>query len=593
MGGKVRFRVHLLTLSVSLLFSMVAAQAKERLVMPYQCEVTDESRLHLQPSGAPMSYAILGARDQKPFTACVDGDGPDCRTVMVHQFDMSCGGYRVPWVDVVAAMGVTHESSPKRVHDRLSLILMARKRGSEKLPWQRNVDRARVILPAGFAPVGEMGARFVLPSESGKVIVTPESTSIDAYEAGSDGAAQLLQTAAQGGEWFEKEAQSLAMSLDGQSDEGMQASGAVETAALAAGDLPAWQTIIKKPGGSNASNGRGVGLSFFMYMTIAGILATAIFVGGYRLRRRPLLAVNSGKEKFFSMNFSSGGATPDTHQASQSNGYASAKAPAFSFDGPSRPTWQPGVAQISWRNLFARGLTDFADVLKSSSQRLHKGREQLQTQFAKAATTMKARVAGDTGNNRSGFFHNGFAREGFAPDDAKLGGTSSQSDQFRSGLNVIDIGFRYSEEAVIAIAPTSPLRDVLSGELSKLRQRQAVLKTTIADGTATPSRAAATMRRLTCELERIRKIADSAAETPKNGIGAAASSVPSSLAEAYAALGVNADVSDLALKKIVDGLRMSWHPDFARDAGDRELRDARIKQINIAWELIQSHRGQA
>jgi hypothetical protein len=55
-------------------------------------------------------------------------------------------------------------------------------------------------------------------------------------------------------------------------------------------------------------------------------------------------------------------------------------------------------------------------------------------------------------------------------------------------------------------------------------------------------------------------------------------------------MGVTVDVSETAIKKIVDGLRMSWHPDAATSAEDRELRELRIKQINAAWEIISGRR---
>jgi curved DNA-binding protein CbpA len=39
---------------------------------------------------------------------------------------------------------------------------------------------------------------------------------------------------------------------------------------------------------------------------------------------------------------------------------------------------------------------------------------------------------------------------------------------------------------------------------------------------------------------------------------------------------------------VVDGLRQSWHPDHAKDEPDRQRREERIKQINIAWDLIEA-----
>jgi hypothetical protein len=56
--------------------------------------------------------------------------------------------------------------------------------------------------------------------------------------------------------------------------------------------------------------------------------------------------------------------------------------------------------------------------------------------------------------------------------------------------------------------------------------------------------------------------------------------------EAYAFLGVNASASEVVLKKAVNALRECWHPDLATDEEDRRLREIRIKQINVAWDLI-------
>ena len=60
-----------------------------------------------------------------------------------------------------------------------------------------------------------------------------------------------------------------------------------------------------------------------------------------------------------------------------------------------------------------------------------------------------------------------------------------------------------------------------------------------------------------------------------------------------AILGLNPDAPDAAVKKIVDALRMSWHPDHARDEADRLYREHRIKQINAAWDLLKAERAAA
>jgi hypothetical protein len=68
--------------------------------------------------------------------------------------------------------------------------------------------------------------------------------------------------------------------------------------------------------------------------------------------------------------------------------------------------------------------------------------------------------------------------------------------------------------------------------------------------------------------------------------------IPSSRAEALRVLGIGVtpDATETAIKKIVDGLRLSWHPDYAKDAEDLRVRELRLKQINAAWEIIAGKR---
>ena len=55
-------------------------------------------------------------------------------------------------------------------------------------------------------------------------------------------------------------------------------------------------------------------------------------------------------------------------------------------------------------------------------------------------------------------------------------------------------------------------------------------------------------------------------------------------------MGVSPDATEAAIKKVVDGLRQSWHPDLAQTDADRRLREFRMKQINAAWDLIAGKR---
>ena len=58
-------------------------------------------------------------------------------------------------------------------------------------------------------------------------------------------------------------------------------------------------------------------------------------------------------------------------------------------------------------------------------------------------------------------------------------------------------------------------------------------------------------------------------------------------------MGVTPDATQAAIKRIVDGLRLNWHPDYARDDADRQLRELRLKQINAAWEILNGTRPAA
>ena len=74
------------------------------------------------------------------------------------------------------------------------------------------------------------------------------------------------------------------------------------------------------------------------------------------------------------------------------------------------------------------------------------------------------------------------------------------------------------------------------------------------------------------------------------GVAAWGDRMPCTRAEALEMLGVGLapSANHAAIKKIVDALRLSWHPDHAKDEADRAVRELRSKQINAAWDLLRS-----
>lgn len=139
-----------------------------------------------------------------------------------------------------------------------------------------------------------------------------------------------------------------------------------------------------------------------------------------------------------------------------------------------------------------------------------------------------------------------------------------------------------------------PLRQVLARELHLAAQRLDQLAAEVPVSKQDWRRSRGRLQTATRELQRLATIAEGA----RSSLGTAALAPvvlqePRDKTEAYALLGINPDVSEHIMKKLVEALRQSWHPDHARDEPDRLRREDRIKQINIAWDLIQGKRVEA
>lgn len=86
---------------ISLLLSSLA-HGGERLVIPYSCKVHG-GHVDLIPS-TRQAYRVYGARERQVLTTCSLAVPGRCRSWTLHRFDLDCGGTRVPWPRVVAAV---------------------------------------------------------------------------------------------------------------------------------------------------------------------------------------------------------------------------------------------------------------------------------------------------------------------------------------------------------------------------------------------------------------------------------------------------------------------------------------------------------
>jgi hypothetical protein len=69
------------------------------------------------------------------------------------------------------------------------------------------------------------------------------------------------------------------------------------------------------------------------------------------------------------------------------------------------------------------------------------------------------------------------------------------------------------------------------------------------------------------------------------------SAMPQSVEDAYRVFDVREDTPIDNIKTILTAYRRIWHPDLARDDGERSLFTLKMQKLNVAWGLIQEARG--
>jgi hypothetical protein len=77
-----------------------------------------------------------------------------------------------------------------------------------------------------------------------------------------------------------------------------------------------------------------------------------------------------------------------------------------------------------------------------------------------------------------------------------------------------------------------------------------------------------------------------APEPPSLSTGTPSTDLPVTRADALALLGLDTDASEAVIRKLVEALRQSWHPDLAKSEADRAAREVRIKAINVAAGIL-------
>ena len=494
---------------VKILFAFVAiiatavgtlsfASAGDTLVMPFSCKL-DNGQPKLTGT-SPTHHDIVGPRQLRSYTACRDGAGRDCRTMLVHSFNLLCDGKSVPWWKVAAEVRSKAVGRSWIENGQLNLLL-------EKPASSGGKRMVQFVLPPGFAPLGELGARFAIkPAASVKTAKQPAeadkpSTTI---VTGATGSGKPSKVAATKEDAIVAESTPKASSVPALFDD----SSAPDP----------WQPVVHLGGAATTQlSSAEAGSSYGLVTLLSALIATSLLGAvGWFVRQRYGVAVSSGIAEDTTLSSEAGGFTPDLSKS--------------------------------------KALVAFVPAL-----------------FSGLLARIRARWLGWKWRNVS------TARP-----------WQWRNTSIANGARSAEALYEKAENAVRALGPVSALRDTLTSELKVVRQRLDTLRGGSSEDVKT-ARLASSLRSAVRDLERIGRIADSAAASLKNGRDDRA--IPKTRAEAFEVLGVNPNASEASLKRTVDALRMGWHPDHAKDDADKIMREERTKQINIAWDLIVGKRA--
>jgi hypothetical protein len=155
--------------------------------------------------------------------------------------------------------------------------------------------------------------------------------------------------------------------------------------------------------------------------------------------------------------------------------------------------------------------------------------------------------------------------------------------------------WRDVEAAVLDLKVGLPLRTLLLEELSHISRRlsRSPALQAAKSGALTTSEPeqywkllARDITRSIRDMNRIKAVA----EAGRASFGTASNEprMPATLEEAYFVLGANRNVDAETIQRLVRALRQCWHPDLAQSEEDRVYRQGRIRQINIANDIIRA-----
>ncbi len=560
------------------------AERFDRISLPYACRV-EHGRVRLEPSPEQI-YHLNGRHEQQLFKICRERSS--CQTLMLHRFSITCSGQHVAWADIVTALadrGHLDRGGTERARSKLSVAdgrlgfstvlrppasappsppnppgqmltgWCSDQFGAPSQPFLRQAcNEARrfvanlggatqraprsaepaapqfVSLPRGFAPVRSVGARLLVPSAPGLPPMAHPEPLPSAPSLQNDIVTGAISTAIPSPTAQEPNDRiaALAAAFPPRPAAAPAASTWITSVHLASATVAASSQ-------ATAERQRNDGSAMFM-LAFTAILVTIAGVAVAHRYRQSRTAVSAAPTTLLRLP------APAGHSTSP-------------VPSPVLPSQWPSL-----RKSLLPGLRRQLESIQAARWR--------HVPIARTPQTPEE-----------------LAALAALPAEARL--IITARDQLVDRIDQL----RQAIDPLIRTAPALHMalaRDLMAGE----RRLAKLTVVGLADDPAAPAPwkpAQTRLQRVSADIDRLQEIIAGAVasfarmNSPRQ--------LPRDLPEAYATLGVNPGVSEGTVKKLVDALRVSWHPDLATSPEDRQLRDERIKEINVAWDLIAGRRA--
>jgi hypothetical protein len=562
-----------------------AAVAQERLVMPYTCSAYG-GRVELNPSREE-SYRIYGQREERPYTVCSPVNPSACRTWLLHRFELDCGGQRVDWLSVVEA--ASEQTTGRawvengRLHMRMNQY-WSRDGGQDDDPcprWRRHhygdncADRGGprrrgpvVEMPPGFAPAFGLPIRFVgsdLPPMPADPRSGPEAStrSGPGWSARVEPPRDLAPRDMPGRDMPARDMPTRDMTARDMPTRDMPGRDPFAKDPFAKDPFPrdafAKEPIAKDPPAKSPQ--------------VAGATTTAPGTpsGTPKPAARPATPADVPADASASKPEQAKPKAPEPAREAAAADPATASGGAGTGSIVPRIINRPAAEQISPGN----GM-----VSKPTTPYVEKVPEPVPVRVAEAKPAIEPAVPVKPIITTSSAKPSTVSEEasGHSTFTALTPSATTQALVGFAGLVAIALGLfawtRHREQISLAAAGGREFGSV-----------------NFATGGAKPdvwSRGSALPR-----PQAARPAPPKAPPQTSKPAAPVEAQVPRTREEACEVLGASPDAGEAAIKKIVEGLRQSWHPDLATSEADRQLREQRTTQINVAWEILSGKRQPA